>query len=198
MTSFWAWFSGEAEALRAAMLGRGGDRNPTAEIDHVLAAQGLELAYDLAVVGEMAELTFTPQGDPKAAAFVDEVVSAAPATTGWWFHSRRQRKPLSVALDFVQEVHGLDLSQARLRARSKEGVYQVCFVDAALAARPEEERYAIAGTFLDHALGEAVATEWVAAVAFEEGPGGVEMSLVINQIIHEAGTAAGAPTVIQR
>lgn len=195
---FWSWLSAESERLRAAMLSGGAEVDPTVEIDGALKDCELELAYDLAVIGDQAELTFTPEGDRERAAFVDEVVSAAPAIAGWEFHSRRQRKPLPVAIGFVQEEHGVDLSDTRVLAVSKDGLYKITFIDPVLASRPEAERYGVAATFLDHALGEAVAMQRIVAVDFEPGPGGIEMALVINNIIVETGPEAGAPTVLPR
>ncbi len=49
----------------------------------------------------------------------------------------------------------------------------------------EDERYEVASTFLDHALGEQTVIDYVGQIEFQPTGGGVAMALLINQIIRE-------------
>ena len=133
-------------------------------------------------------------GDPAAASFVDRFVAEAPTFDTWVIYSRVQRKSLKAALAFVKAVHDIDLTGTHLQVRSIEGVYHLRFLHSDLAKLDEEQRFAVAATFLDHALGEAVAMNCIGAIDFKPDGDGIEMGLMINQIISETGEMAPAGT----
>ena len=178
---FWAWFKGEAKQLAAIVDGSASGK-VTDVLDAALSDHGLELTYEVSLDAHGPELTFTPEGDPDRAALVDRVAMRAGAVRGWTIHARRQPKALPSALAFVQAMHGIDLSAARFDVRADGDAYFICFKHDALYARSEDERFEIAATFLDHALGEAFTMRAVRGLEFAAAGDGVEMGLMVNQL----------------
>ena len=196
--AFWTWFASHERELADIVAGATEGR-VTEQLDQALTQHGLSFVYD---VTETPELTFTPEGDPARAVLGDSFVEGAPMLTRWVVHSRRQRKPLPQALSFVRALHGIDLSNASFDVRLHEGRYHVRFQHNELVQRGEDERFAVAASFLDHALGEAVAMTYIGGVDFaERTEGGIDMAIAVNQLLAEAGddparetTADLAPT----
>lgn len=188
---FWAWFSEHQHSLLEIIRGRGQGK-VTDQFDAALARHGLQVAYEI-TEGELGgELTFTPEGDPEVAAFLDRLVKAAPTLPAWRIHSRIQRKSLAQAKAFVKALHGVDLTGLHLQVATQDGLYHLRFLHPDLARLPENQRFDVAGTFLDHALGEAIAMGFVASVGFTERGEGLEVALVINEIIRRAEQEARA------
>lgn len=192
---FWAWFASQAEELRA-LVKRDEDRGSAVHrLDAALAEHGFRVAYDLVASQETVDLTFTPEGDDEQIPVVDALVDAAPAQPHWVFHGRRQRKPLPVALDFVKAVHGIDLKDLRFQVRVQDGLHFLRFMHPDLAERPEDQQYIIAASLLDHALGEDRAQRYVGGVSFSAEYGGIDMALVISELIrvaaHDEGSLSG-------
>lgn len=157
-------------------------------LDEALAAHGLNLTYEITEGMTGGELTFTPQGDPKVAAFIDSFVEQAPKLDTWVIYGRVQPKSLDGAIAFVEAVHGVDLSGLHFKVKEVEGVYHLLFLSDVLMGLEEDKRYQVAATFLDHALGEDVAMEFVGSVDFKPArDGGIAPALVINQITRETG-----------
>lgn len=189
-SGFWRWFAGHQAELLDIMGGRRAGR-VTELIDQALAAHHLDLVYEVTSSALGAELTFTPEGDPVLARFLDHFVALAPTFEGWVVFARVQRKPLTTALAFVRALHGLDLGDARFRFRIEDDRYLLCFLDDGLFALDEDRRFAVASTFLDHALGEELAMQHLGALEFQPAGEGVAMGLMINEIICDvAGPAA--------
>ncbi len=187
---FWSWFAQHQAEILDIMSGRKQGR-VTQLLDEALAAHGLSVTYEVTEGPYGGELSFTPEGDPQVARFVDRFVAAAPTLERWVIHSRIQRKSLPAALAFVQRVHGVDLSEARLKVRCVEGLYFLQFLHDGLAALPDPKRMAAAASFLDHALGEALTMGFVRGLDFRSGGEGIEMSLVISELIRETGIDTG-------
>lgn len=188
---FWGWFANHQSELLAIVRGEQAGR-VTERIDDALAEHHLKFVYEVTEVDFGGELTFTPEGDPVGAAAVDDFVAQAPSLKNWVIHSRRQRKPLNTAVAFTRAVHGVDLTDARVVVKMYHGQYHLQFIHALLADLPEESRYGTIASFLDHALGEAVATNYVGGVDFKPEGDGIDMALVINQIICETGDVPAA------
>ena len=184
---FWKWFADHHGEILEIMGGRRPGK-VTDMIDKALTDAGLSLTYEVTEGTFGGELTFTPMGDPEMARFIDRFVASAPSFETWMIHGRRQRKPLKAALAFVQALHDVDLNGTRLKVRFLEGKYYLLFINERLAQMPEEQRFAVAATFLDHALGEAVTMSRIGGLDFKTAGEGIEMGLVINQITHETGT----------
>ena len=183
---FWGWFAHHQTELLAIVRGEKAGR-VTARIDEALAQHNLKFVYEVTEGAFGGELTFTPEGDPVSAAAVDDFVAQTPSLENWVIHSRRQRKPLSAAVAFTRVVHGVDLTDARVVVKMHLGQYHLRFIHAPLADLPEAHRYGTVANFLDHALGEAIATNYVGGVDFKPEGDGIDMALVINQIIRETG-----------
>lgn len=184
---FWRWFEGNHERVLEIMAGRR-DGKVTDLLDEALTQHGLNLTYQITEGVTGGELTFTPQGDPKVAAFIDTFVEKAPKLDTWVVHGRVQRKSLDAAIAFVKAVHDVDLEQLHFKVKEVDGVYHLLFLSDVLMKLDEDKRYQVAATFLDHALGEDVAMEYVGSVDFKPSrDGGIAMALVINQITRETG-----------
>lgn len=190
---FWQWFADHHLEILEIMGGRR-DGKVTDLIDEALARHGLSITYEVTEGLYGGEITFTPCGDPVAAAFIDRFVAEAPTFDTWVIYSRRQRKSLQSALAFVKAVHGIDIQDAHFQVRFREGVYHLRFMHDGLLALGEDVRYAVVATFLDHALGEAVAMNFIGGIDFQPGGEGIEMALMINQLISETGEMAPAGT----
>ena len=188
---FWGWFAHHQSELLAIVRGEQSGR-VTERIDDALAKHNLNFVYEVTEGDFGGELTFTPEGDPVSAAAVDDFVGQAPSLKSWVIHSRRQRKPLTTAVAFTRAVHGVDLTDARVVVKMHHGQYHLRFIHAPLADLPEDHRYGTVASFLDHALGEAVATNYVGGVDFKPDGDGIDMALVINQIICETGEVPAA------
>lgn len=193
ITGFWQWFADKNSEILEIMGGRR-EGKVTEMIDSALSANGLSITYEVTEGLYGGELTFTPCGDPAAAAFIDRFVAGAPTFDTWVIYSRVQRKSLKAALAFVKAVHGIDLEGTHLQVRSAGGVYHLRFMHSALAQLDEEQRFAVVATFLDHALGEAVAMNCIGGIDFKPDGDGIEMGLIINQIITETGDMSPAGT----
>jgi hypothetical protein len=184
---FWKWFLDNHENILAIMAGSRSGK-VTELLDQALQKHHLHLTYEVTEAVTGAELTFTPEGDPQVAAFIDKVLEQAPKLDTWVIHGRIQRKSLKAAIAFVHAVHGIDLTDLHFKVRNFEDQYHLRFLSDELMKLGEEERYEVAATFLDHALGEARAMEYVGGVDFHpSNEGGIEMGLVINQITRETG-----------
>jgi hypothetical protein len=185
---FWGWFRSNHGRILEIMAGRR-DGKVTELLDQALASHHLNLTYEVTEGVTGAELTFTPEGDPKVAAFIDKLLEKAPALENWIIHGRIPRKSLKAAIAFVHAVHGIDLSELHFKVRNVEGQYHLLFLSDDLMKLSEDQRFEVAATFLDHALGEGRAMEYVGGVDFHpaRSEGGIEMGLVINQITRETG-----------
>lgn len=183
---FWRWFAGHQSELLAIVRGEQTGR-VTERIDEALAKFNLSFVYEVTEGVFGGELTFTPEGDPDGAVAVDDFVAQAPSFRNWVIHSRRQRKSLQTAVAFTRAVHGVDLTDARVVVKLHLGQYHLRFIHAPLAELSEERRYGTVASFLDHALGEAVATNYIGGVDFKPEGEGIDMALVINQIVRETG-----------
>jgi hypothetical protein len=184
---FWKWFADNHESILEIMAGRR-DGKVTELLDRALESNHLNLTYEVTGGERGGELTFTPEGDPMVAAFIDQFLEKAPALDTWIIHGRIQRKPIDAAIAFVKAVHGIDLSDLHFKVRHLDEQYHLLFLSDALMNLEEDHRFEVAGTFLDHALGEARAMEYIGSVDFSEAKeGGIEMGLVINQITRETG-----------
>jgi len=86
----------------------------------------------------------------------------------------------------VSALHGIDLTGLHFKVRNLEGQFHLLFIHPGLAALPDDQRFAVAATFLDHALGEAVAMSFVGSIDFRPTGDGIDAPLVVNQIIREA------------
>lgn len=182
---FWTWFADHQaevlEIIRGTKTGR-----VTEMIDQALAATHLHhLTYEITGGALGAELTFTPQGDPLLGYFIDRFVSAAPSFESWMIFARVQRKSLAAALKFVKALHGVDISEAKLKSVELDDRYHLCFLHDELFKMAEERRYSIAMTFLDHALGEQTVMDWIGQIEFKKAGEGIAMGLLINEIIVE-------------
>jgi hypothetical protein len=184
ITGFWSWFADNHVEILEIMQGKRTGR-VTEMIDEALAKNRLALTYEVTESVFGGELTFTPEGDAQVAVFIDRFVAFAPTLDGWVIFGRIQRKSLPTALAFVRALHGIDLSSTRFKVAWADDRIHLCFLDDALSALPEDQRYLVAGTFLDHALGESVSMEWVGAIDFKPSAEGIEMALMINEIIGE-------------
>lgn len=182
---FWTWFGEHQAELLEIIRGRRKGK-VTDQLDDALARFGLQVAYEITEGDLGGELTFTPEGDPEVAAFLDRMVKAAPTLPSWRIHSRIQRKALTQAKAFVKALHGVDLGGLHLQVVTRDDLYHLRFIHPGLAALPEEQRYDVASTFLDHALGEAIAMGFVASVGFVDKADGIEVGLVLNEIIRRA------------
>ncbi len=187
ITGFWTWFSANHEQILEIMGGRRPGK-VTEMLDRALEANHLNLTYVVTEGLTGAELTFTPEGDPQVAAFIDKLVEAAPKLETWVIRGRIRRKSIKAAIAFVEAVHGIDLANLHFKVRHLDGKYHLLFLSDVLMALDEEKRFAVAATFLDHALGEEIAMEYVGSAEFSANvAGGIEMGLVINQITRETG-----------
>lgn len=183
---FWKWFADHRLTLLAIVRGEQQGR-VTDLIDEALARHHLNFVYEVTEGALGGELTFTPEGDPAVTAAVDDFVAQAPSFERWVIHSRRQRKPLRTALAFTQAVHSVDLRGAKVVVKLHDQSYHLRFIHEDLARLPEAHRLSVVAYFLDHALGEAIATNYVGGVDFKSHGEGIEMALVVNQIIRETG-----------
>lgn len=184
VTGFWGWFAERNVELLEIISGKREGR-VTQMIDRALAENGLNLSYDVTEGVFGGELTFTPEGDPSVAEFIDGFVASAPSFDAWVIFPRRQRKSLAAAHAFVEVLHGIDLHDLHFKVVELEGRYHLCFLHDGLLALDEEHRYAVAGTFLDHALGEEILMRTIGQLEFRPSGPGIEMSLLINSIIRE-------------
>ena len=182
---FWTWFADHNEEILEIMAGRRPGR-VTDVLDAALRSRNLNFVYEVTEGTFGGELTFTPEGDPGVAKVLDRFVAMAPSFETWVVHSRRQRKPLSAALAFTKALHGIDLHGLHLNVRKLGGQYHLQFLHPELAAQDDDRRFAVAATFLDHALGEAMSMSIIGSVDFKERGDGIDMPLVVNQIIREA------------
>jgi hypothetical protein len=188
---FWKWFEAHHEEILEIMGGRR-DGKVTDMVDKALEQHRLNLTYDITEGVKGAELTFTPMGDANVAAFIDALLAKAPKLDTWVMHGRTQRKSLTAALAFIQAVYAIDLADLHFKVKQTDEKYHLLFLSDPLAALPEEKRFEVAASFLDHALGEDLAMEIIGSVDFKPArPGGIEMGLVINQIIREMGASTG-------
>jgi hypothetical protein len=184
---FWKWFSDNHNDILEIMAGQRSGK-VTELLDQALKQHHLNLTYEVTEAVAGAELTFTPEGDPLVAAFIDKVMEKAPKLDTWVIHGRIQRKSLKAAIAFVTAVHGLDLTDLHFKVRFVDEQYHLLFLSDALMKLPEDERFEVAATFLDHALGEERAMDYIGSVDFSPArEGGIEMGLVINQITRETG-----------
>lgn len=182
---FWQWFADHNHEVLEIMGGRREGR-VTDVIDAALQSHNLSFVYEVTEGPFGGELTFTPEGDPNVAKVLDRFVAQAPSFDTWVVHSRRHRKSFTAALAFVNALHGVDLTGLHFKVRNLNGQFHLLFIHAALAALPEDRRFAVAATFLDHALGEAVAMSFVGTIDFRDQADGIDAPLVVNQIILEA------------
>ena len=187
---FWKWFADHNHEILEIMAGRRQGR-VTDVIDDALSRHNLGFVYEITEGTFGGELTFTPDGDHQLARAVDHFVAQAPSFETWVIHSRRQRKALSAALAFVEALHGVDLHGLHFNVRKLDGQYHLQFIHAGLAACQDDRRYAVAATFLDHALGEATAMTFIGALDFQAAGEGIDMGLVVNQITVETSEATG-------
>jgi hypothetical protein len=187
---FWTWFAESHLEILEIMGGRRPGR-VTEMIDAALASNDLSLTYEVTEGLFGGELTFTPEGDPALGKFIDRFVASAPSFDTWVIFSRIQRKSLATALAFTKALHGVDLKNAHLRIVESDDLFNVTFLDDALVALDEDKRYAVAGTFLDHALGEELTMSYLGEIEFQRSGPGVAMSLAINELIRET---AGSET----
>lgn len=194
---FWQWFVGHHGEL-LDIVHRRREGRVTDLLDHALRANDLNLAYDVIESEKGAELTFTPEGDEGKVARIERIVASAPKIEGWTFHARRQRKTLEAALAFVRALHGFDLSGARMSIATREdGRFDLTFIHEQLA-QMDEQRYAVVGTFLDHALGEEVTMSFIGDIDFKPTGDGIVMSLLINELISEASEVSATADISQR
>lgn len=182
---FWQWFADHNADLLQIMAGQRSGRI-TDIVDDALEAHGISFVYEITEGTFGGELTFSPEGDPQIAQVLDRFVAQAPSFDTWVIHSRRQRKPLEAALAFVRALHGVDLHGLHFKVRKLGGQFHLQFIHPALAGLGEDDRFATAATFLDHALGEAMAMSFIGSLDFRAAGDGIDMPLVLNQIIREA------------
>ncbi len=192
---FWQWFADHHAEILEIMAGQRQGR-VTEVIDAALEQHHLDFVYEVTEGTFGGELTFTPEGDPNLARVLDRFVAQAPSFDTWVIHSRRQRKPLNAALAFVKAIHDIDLHGMHFNVRKLSGQYHLQFLHSELAAFDDDRRFAVAATFLDHALGEALAMGFVGTVDFQSTGEGIDMPLVINQIIREAEEATTGDLVM--
>jgi hypothetical protein len=185
LVGFWTWFADHQAEIFEIIQGKKPGR-VTEMIDHALREMNLQdLTYEVTGGPGGAELTFTPQGDPVMARFLDRFVNEAPSLENWMIFSRIQRKSLSSALKFVKALHGIDISDARLKSVELEGRYHLCFLHDGLLALDDEKRFSVASTFLDHALGERTVMEWIGQLEFKKSGEGISMGFLVNEILVE-------------
>ncbi|MCA9549159.1 MAG: hypothetical protein KC933_03930 [Myxococcales bacterium] len=182
---FWQWFADHHAEILEIMAGRRPGR-VTDILDDALRSRNLSFVYEVTEGTFGGELTFTPEGDDNVAKVIDHFVAMAPSFDTWVVHSRRQQKPLNAALAFTKAVHGIDLTGLHLNVRNLHGQYHLQFIHRELAAADDDKRFAVAATFLDHALGEALSMSIIGSVDFKAQGDGIDMPLVLNQIIREA------------
>lgn len=183
--AFWAWFADHQAEILEIIQGKKPGR-VTEMIDEALAKTNLHhLTYEVTGGPHGAELTFTPTGDPLLAYFIDRFVAAAPSFEHWMIFSRVQRKSLAAALKFVKAIHGVDLADAKLKSVELDDRYHLCFLHDGLYSMTDERRWAVASTFLDHALGEQTMMDWIGQIEFKKSGEGIAMGLLINEIIVE-------------
>lgn len=187
---FWQWFADHQHEILEIMAGQRQGR-VTDVIDDALGRFRLNVVYEVTEGTFGGELTFTPEGDANLARVLDRFVAQAPSFDTWVIHSRRQRKPLNSALAFVKAIHGVDLHGLHFNVRKLNGQYHLRFLHPELAALDDDKRFGVAATFLDHALGEALSMGFVGTVDFQATGDGIDMPLVLNQIIREAEEATG-------
>ena len=184
---FWKWFGENQGHILEIMAGRR-EGKVTEMLDRALADHHLHLTYEVTEGVTGADLTFTPEGDLQVAAFIDKLLEKAPKLDTWVLHGRVQRKSLKAAIAFAKAVHDVDLTDLHFKVRHLDDQYHLLFLSDALMKLPEDKRFEVAGTFLDHALGEDRAMEYIGSVDFAPArEGGIEMGLVINQITRETG-----------
>lgn len=193
---FWQWFADHNHEILEIMAGRRPGK-VTDVIDEALREHDLSFVYEVTEGPFGGELTFTPEGDPTLAKVIDRFVAQAPSFDTWVVHSRRHRKSFSAALAFVKALHGVDLTGLHFKVRNLGGQFHLLFIHPGLAALEEDRRFAVAATFLDHALGEAVAMSFVGALEFRDAGDGIDAPLVVNQIIREAEEEAARERVAQ-
>jgi hypothetical protein len=185
MLGFWQWFADHQSELLEIVQGKKAGR-VTELIDGALASARLgHLTYEVTGGPAGAELTFTPQGDPVLARFIDHFIASAPSFERWMIFGRVQRKSLAAALKFVKAIHGIDISDARMKSVELEDRYHLCFLHDGLFALDEEKRFAIASTLLDHAIGEQTVMQWIGQIEFRKSGEGVAMGLLFNEIMRE-------------
>jgi hypothetical protein len=182
---FWQWFADHQLEILEIMAGRRPGR-VTDVLDDALRGRNLNFVYEVTEGTFGGELTFTPEGDAAVAKVLDRFVAMAPSFDTWVVHSRRQQKPISAALAFTKAIHGIDLHGLHLNVRKLSGQYHLQFIHPELAALGDDRRFAVVATFLDHALGEALSMSVIGSVDFKQVGDGIDMPLVINQIIREA------------
>lgn len=182
---FWSWFADHQAEILQIIQGKKAGR-VTEMIDRALASTNLHhLTYEVTGGASGAELTFTPQADPLLAYFIDRFVAAAPSFENWMIFGRVQRKSIAQALKFVKAIHGIDISEAKLKSVELDDRYHLCFLHDGLFALTDDRRYTIASTFLDHALGEQTMMDWIGQLEFKKSGEGIEMGLLINELIVE-------------
>lgn len=188
---FWQWFADHNHELLEIMGGRRAGK-VTDVMDQAMSQHHLTFVYEVTEGPFGGELTFTPEGDPALARLIDRFVAQAPSFDTWVVHSRRHRKSFKAALAFVNALHGIDLTGLHFKVRKLSGQFHLLFIHAGLSALEENHRFAVAATFLDHAVGEAVAMSFVGSIDFRDSGEGLDAPLVVNQIIREAESEAAA------
>src|SRR5215831_7879058 len=124
---FWTWFADNHLEILEIMQGKRTGR-VTEMIDCALTANRLALTYEVTESVFGGELTFTPEGDPTLAGFIDRFVASAPSFDRWVIFGRVQRKSLPTALAFVKALHGIALSEARRKITWAEDRMHPCFL----------------------------------------------------------------------
>lgn len=185
LVGFWTWFADHQGEIFEIIQGKKPGR-VTEMIDQALRQMNLQdLTYEVTGGPGGAELTFTPQGDPVMARFLDRFVNEAPSLENWMIFSRIQRKALPAALKFVKALHGIDISDARFKSVELEGRYHLCFLHDGLFVLDDHRRFSVASTFLDHALGERTVMEWIGQIEFKKSGEGIAMGFLVNEILVE-------------
>lgn len=184
IAGFWSWFAARSTEILEIVTGKRAGR-VTDLIDRALEENGLDLTYEVTQGSAGGELTFTPEGDPEIGRFLDRFVASAPSLSDWLIFSRIQRKTLPTALAFVKALYGIDISNVRFKFAYLDDRYHLCFLHDGLCALDEDRRFLVASTLLDHAIGEEMVMEMIGQLEFQPSAEGIEMALLINEIIHE-------------
>ncbi len=179
---FWAWFADRQYEILEIVSGRRPGR-VTDLIDEALFENNIHLTYDVTESALGGELTFTPEGNPDLARFLDRFVAAAPAFDTWLIFNRRQRKSLDIALRLVHSVHAIDLSTTRFKVSFKAGRYHLGLLSDELYELSEADRMRVATIFLHYALGEELVTQCVGDLEFLPSGDGIGMGLLVNEIV---------------
>jgi hypothetical protein len=181
---FWLEFKSEAPAL-AARLRRGELRAAFDRVEQLLEQHGFNFSFDI-TESEANEpvLIVTPERDQNEARRVDAFMAGRPEIKGWRFYGRRQRKPLEDAFVFVRHVHGIDVGDATFDLRNGLNGAEVTMHSAAFRDLSPEEARAATETFLDHAIGEALAMAHVKKVdTYAESGGMLSAAELVTRLI---------------